>query len=73
MFWVVDSPVGTAVQASKIVLTNGDSGTTLTTACGSFMLSLNTGTEYLIRVGDSSGSSVGIEPAQTFMDVRLIG
>ena len=71
-FWVVDSPVGTAVQASKIVFDN-TTGTTLTTACGSFMLSLNTGTEYLIRVGDSSGSSVGIEPAQTFMDVRLIG
>ena len=73
LFWVVDSPLGTAVQASKIVLSQGYSGAGFTTACGSCILSLSTGTEYVIRAGDSGGSSVGLEPAQTFMDVRLIG
>ena len=73
VFWVVDSPLGTAVQASKIILGQGYSGTGFTTAIGSCMLSLSTGTEYVIRAGDSSSSSVGVEPAQTFMDVRLIG
>ena len=73
LFWVVDSPLGTAVQASKIILGQGYSGTGFTTAIGSCMLSLSTGTEYVIRAGDSSSSSVGVEPAQTFMDVRLIG
>ena len=73
LFWVVDSPVGTAVQASKIVLGQGYSGTGFTTACGSCMLSLSTGTDYVIRASDSSQSSVAVEPAQTFMDVRLIG
>ncbi len=73
LFWVVDSPLGTAVQASKIILGQGYSGTGFTTAIGSCMLSLSTGTEYVIRAGDSSSSSVGVEAAQTFMDVRLIG
>ena len=73
LFWVVDSPLGTAVQASKLILGQGYSGTGFTTVCGSCILSLSTGTEYAIRAGDSSSSSVGVEPSQTFMDVRLIG
>ena len=73
LLWVVDSPLGTAVQTSKIVLGHGYSGAGFTTACGSYMLSLSTGTDYVIRASDSSQNSVAVEPAQTFMDVRFIG
>ena len=72
-YWVVDSPVGTGVQQSKIITSHGYSGAGFTTACGSCMLSLSTGTDYVIRVADSSGNSVNLEARQTFMDVRLIG
>ena len=72
-YWVVDSPVGTGVQQSKIITSHGYSGAGFTTACGSCMLSLSTGTDYVIRVADSSRNSVNLEARQTFMDVRLIG
>ena len=72
-YWIVDSPVGTAVQTSKIITNHGYSGAGFTTAIGSCMLSLSTGTDYVIRVSDSSQNSVNLEALQTFMDVRLIG
>ena len=73
VYWHVTNSSNTVIQASKIVLGQGFSGANFTTATGSCILSLSTGTNYKIRVGDATGGSVNLADAQTWMDVRLIG
>lgn len=73
VYWHVTNSSNTAIQASKLVLSQGYSGAGLTTAVGSCMLSLSTGTNYKIRVGDSSGSSVTCSALQTWLDIHLVG
>tara|TARA_Y100001951_G_C11104103_1_gene163712 strand:+ start:37 stop:546 length:510 start_codon:yes stop_codon:yes gene_type:complete len=73
VYWQVTNSSNTAIQGSKLVLSQGYSGAGFTTAVGSCMLSLSTGTNYKIRVGDANGTSVNLADAQTWMDVRLIG
>ena len=73
VYWHVTNSSNTAIQPSKLVLSQGYSGAGFTTAVGSAMLSLSTGTNYKIRVGDASGSSVTCAATQAWMDIRLIG
>ena len=73
MYWYVTNSSNTAIQSDKLVLGQGYSGATFTTATGSCMLSLSTGTNYKIRTADSSASSVTCNATQTWMDIRLIG
>ena len=73
VYWIVTNSSNTAIQSDKLVLGQGYSGATFTTATGSCMLSLSAGTNYKIRVSDSVGSAVTCLGVQTWMDVRLIG
>ena len=72
-YWFVSDTSNNAVQNSKLVLSHGESGSSFTTASGSCTLSLSTGTNYKIRVSDVSGTSVGVQASQSWMDVILIG
>ena len=81
LYWrVVDYNGGSHLQAQtgKIVLTNGlgdnvTGGTNLTTACGSQILSLQTGKEYQINANTSPTSTKAVYADQTWLDVHLIG
>ena len=73
VYWQVFDSSGTAVQANKLVLSQGYSGVGFTTAMGSCLLSLSAGTNYKILVYDNSASSVVCAGSQTYMDIVLIG
>ena len=81
VFWrVVDYNSGShlQVQDGKIILSNGvgnneSGGPDLTTACGSLILSLETGKEYQINVSSSPETNTSVYPGQTWLDVHLIG
>jgi len=73
VYWIVADSSNNVVQTNKLVLSHGYSGAGFTTATGSCLLSLSTGTNYKIRVADSSASSINCLAGQSWMDVVLIG
>jgi len=73
VYWYVTDASNTSIQSGKLSLSQGYSGAGFTTASGSQMLSLSTGTNYKIRTSDSSGTSVTCSNLQSWMDIRLIG
>ena len=73
VYWFVTDSSNSAVQNNKLVLSHGATGATFTTATGSCLLSLSTGTNYKIRVVDNSQTSVVCQGSQSFMDIVLIG
>ena len=81
LYWrVVDYNGGShlQVQSGKLVLSNGlgdnvTGGTNLTTACGSQILSLQTGKEYQINANTSPTATKAVYADQTWLDVHLIG
>ena len=73
VYWYVTNTSNSAIQADKLVLSHGESGSTFTTASGSCTLSLSTGTNYKIRVSTTSSSSVNVLALQSWMDVILLG
>lgn len=73
VYWDVTDSSNNLVQANKLVLSQGYSGVGFTTAMGSCLLSLSTGTNYKIQVTDSVQTSVVCQGGQTWMDIVLIG
>ena len=74
VYWgVVVDATTTFVQASKIILNTGESGSGLVTAVGSCLLPLTAGTDYSILGQDSTTGTVTIAAEQTWMDIHLVG
>lgn len=81
LYWrVVDYNGGNHLQAQtgKLVLSNGlgdnvTGGTNFTTACGSQILSLQTGKEYQINANTNPTATKAVYADQTWLDVHLIG
>jgi len=73
VYWVVADSSNNVLQTNKLILSQGYSGAGFTTATGSCHLSLSTGTNYKIRISDSTAASVNVQAGQSWMDVILLG
>tara|TARA_R100001460_G_scaffold38122_2_gene72571 strand:- start:1261 stop:1614 length:354 start_codon:yes stop_codon:yes gene_type:complete len=74
LFWDLQDATGTltAHQTGKLVLSHGN-GAGFTTCLGTILAELETGKSYGTRVTGNSGSAVGLDDDQTWMDIHLVG
>lgn len=74
LYWTIDDRTGSParLQPDKLVLSHG-AAATFTTCVGSVLHLLETGKSYGMSVAGSLSAADGIDDAQSWMDIHLVG